>query len=594
MKRKILFFALALMISASALHSRTYEPPINFFFIVHMEPLSWGMPLAERTQWLQEIIDIFNSYQYPLKLTILMNGDVAESLLVSGDSAIYRQWEREGHELGAHAHSIARDGAGRWYEVTNTGRYGMPQYNYQSTWLTWHDCDFYVDQLTQNKHTICAMNFMCSDEGDLALEFGYEVTAGNRSEKCLDYTGHLARHPMRPGKDNHHGHELLEDLTAPNLALDHYAQIGNELAHGYNCLEAQMEIAAQRCYADWLAAEQANQDSIDNYVWTFGVLTHDYLLNDYYLEQITAWCDFLDENYLGHYTSNGNLIARNNTAWGIAQEYYQWETEHPGWSSYSLIKEMPENLKINEVMYKPANIQADYEWLEIYNPTDITYDLTNWKIRGAVYDVYWHFPSGSIAPGQYIVVANNGQAFYNTYGFYPEYESEGNTPALNMIVTGNLEFHEISDAVILCDTTPYTPVTEVNWTDVYSWGTAWHAGFCDTVITPAGHTIGRNSNSMDTDEMTDWFDNGTTSAPTPHARNYPGFQDLRINIVDNDILLIWFPSATATSYKVYRSIQPYFNVSSMTPIAEVTQPQYIDPGAASQNKYFYKVVYVLR
>lgn len=71
---------------------------------------------------------------------------------------------------------------------------------------------------------------------------------------------------------------------------------------------------------------------------------------------------------------------------------------------------------INEIMYNPAVSEASF--VELYNRSTSTFDLTGWRLNGADFT----FPAGSIMnPGQYLVLAKNRGVFINTYTNVPVY-----------------------------------------------------------------------------------------------------------------------------------------------------------------------------
>jgi len=72
----------------------------------------------------------------------------------------------------------------------------------------------------------------------------------------------------------------------------------------------------------------------------------------------------------------------------------------------------------------------------------------------------------------------------------------------------------------------------------------------------------------------------------------PVVDDLTITVQGDDICLQWSPFTFVTSYNIYRSETPYFDITVMTPIASVTDPLYIDQNAVLQTQYFYKVTCV--
>jgi len=45
--------------------------------------------------------------------------------------------------------------------------------------------------------------------------------------------------------------------------------------------------------------------------------------------------DWLDANFVGKTTPQGDVIARYATATEVAELFYRWEAEHPGMSSFS-------------------------------------------------------------------------------------------------------------------------------------------------------------------------------------------------------------------------------------------------------------------
>lgn len=78
----------------------------------------------------------------------------------------------------------------------------------------------------------------------------------------------------------------------------------------------------------------------------------------------------------------------------------------------------PQNsLVINEIMYNPAvtgtQIEGDYEFIEIYNNGNSTVNLTGLQFSMGI---HYTFPSGSLAPGQYLMLAGNASTYQQRYG----------------------------------------------------------------------------------------------------------------------------------------------------------------------------------
>ncbi len=95
---------------------------------------------------------------------------------------------------------------------------------------------------------------------------------------------------------------------------------------------------------------------------------------------------------------------------------------------------------INEVMYNPDD--GGTEWIELYNPNSFLVDISGWYIsddpspyspgrEGAC-----RFPENTfISEKSYLIIAENGSAFYREYGFYPDFEIEdSNENVRNLVI----------------------------------------------------------------------------------------------------------------------------------------------------------------
>ncbi len=68
-------------------------------------------------------------------------------------------------------------------------------------------------------------------------------------------------------------------------------------------------------------------------------------------------------------------------------------------------------------------------------------------------------------------------------------------------------------------------------------------------------------------------------------------EDLVISVENDDVRLYWSAISPAEIYYIYRSQQPYFDVSGMNPIANVNDNEFIDYGAVSDGEWFYIVTW---
>ncbi len=117
---------------------------------------------------------------------------------------------------------------------------------------------------------------------------------------------------------------------------------------------------------------------------------------------------------------------------------------------------VPDGLVINELMYNPevslAEIEGDYEFIEIYNNGNSIIDLTGVQLSMGI---HYTFSSGTIAPGEYLVLAGNTIKFQERYGFMPYDEFAGG------IDNGG-------EKIILADTYGFI-LDEVSYNDILPW-----------------------------------------------------------------------------------------------------------------------------
>ena len=68
---------------------------------------------------------------------------------------------------------------------------------------------------------------------------------------------------------------------------------------------------------------------------------------------------------------------------------------------------------INEVMYRPAGNDTNYEWIELYNPTDADINITGWKLSGTIGGDT--ILNGTINAKNFVIVAKNVTLFKERY-----------------------------------------------------------------------------------------------------------------------------------------------------------------------------------
>jgi hypothetical protein len=167
-------------------------------------------------------------------------------------------------------------------------------------------------------------------------------------------------------------------------------------------------------------------------------------------------------------------------------------------------------LLISEVLYDPLGDEPDGEWIEIYNASASTIDLSTYKVgdeeASGGSEGMLQFPAGaSMNPGQVIVVANKATAFFSAWGFNPDYEmvdSDGAVPDMSSYTawsSGSITLSNSGDEVLILDGSDAI-------VDAMSYGNK------TTFLNPAapdvseGHSLERSPANEDTDTADDWID----------------------------------------------------------------------------------------
>ena len=176
-----------------------------------------------------------------------------------------------------------------------------------------------------------------------------------------------------------------------------------------------------------------------------------------------------------------------------------------------------QNLLISEVFYDTPGTDSDEEWIEIYNPTASSVDLSNYKIgdeeaSGGTEGMY-RFPAGaSIAAGQKITVALKATGFFALYGFNPTYEVIDTSPSVpNMSVysawsSGTISLANTGDEMLLLNGSDAA-------VDVVTFEAGSYSGVTPHSGVAVGHSIERSPANQDTNNCnTDFVDRPT---PTP-------------------------------------------------------------------------------
>jgi beta-lactamase superfamily II metal-dependent hydrolase len=147
----------------------------------------------------------------------------------------------------------------------------------------------------------------------------------------------------------------------------------------------------------------------------------------------------------------------------------------------------------SEIYYDTIGTDSIEEWIELYNNTPATVDISGWTITdnngtGASVTI----PSGStIRPGTYFTIAVDSAGFNALYGF--DADAYGSIPALN----------NSGDALLLYDGTGAV-VDAVAWEGGATAGVPTGWGSTTDPWAGTGNTIVRTDSTVDTDTYADW------------------------------------------------------------------------------------------
>ena len=116
------------------------------------------------------------------------------------------------------------------------------------------------------------------------------------------------------------------------------------------------------------------------------------------------------------------------------------------------------NLVITEIMYNPPEVGTDsLEFIEIYNNDNVAVDLTDYHFSSGVEFI---FPSMSMNPGDYVVVAVNPTAMQNTFGVTALPTISGGLNNTGELLELQDNFDNIVDFVTYADYTPWDSLAD--------------------------------------------------------------------------------------------------------------------------------------
>lgn len=112
-----------------------------------------------------------------------------------------------------------------------------------------------------------------------------------------------------------------------------------------------------------------------------------------------------------------------------------------------------DNIVINELMYHPASDLDNDDYIELYNPTGNTIDISGWCFTAGITGC---FANGTTIPaGQYVIAAKNIAQAQTTYGVTAVLEYVGNLSNSGETITLNDNLNAVVDTLTYSDHSPW-------------------------------------------------------------------------------------------------------------------------------------------
>jgi hypothetical protein len=210
-----------------------------------------------------------------------------------------------------------------------------------------------------------------------------------------------------------------------------------------------------------------------------------------------------------------------------ANDFYAFTTNTPGTNNSTI---SIGDIVINELMYDPISGNDDDQYIELYNKGTNTINLSGWQFTSGV---TFTFPSVTIAPNGYLVVARN---MTNLFAKYPNLNTGNTVGNYSGKLSHNGELVTLSMPQTLYTNTPIlVEEDQVTYGTGGRWG-EWSSGGGSSLelIDPhSNHRLAANWADSDETQKSSWVDIETTGV-LDNGINYDstGIQYAQIGILD--------------------------------------------------------------
>ncbi len=209
-----------------------------------------------------------------------------------------------------------------------------------------------------------------------------------------------------------------------------------------------------------------------------------------------------------------------------ANDFYAFTTNTPGTNNSAIVIG---DIVINELMYDPISGNDDDQYIELYNQGTNTIDMTGWQFTSGV---TFTFPSVTIAPNNYLVIARN---LTNLFAKYPNLNSANTVGNYTGKLSHNGELLTLSMPQTLYATnTIYVEEDEVTYGTGGRWG-EWSSGGGSSLelIDPhANHRLAANWADSDETQKSVWTNIACTGVLDNGANYDPSIDYAQIGLLD--------------------------------------------------------------
>lgn len=139
---------------------------------------------------------------------------------------------------------------------------------------------------------------------------------------------------------------------------------------------------------------------------------------------------------------------------------------------------------INEINYHSDSTRQSGDWIELYNPSETSYDLTDWYLRDSDFYHGFKFATGTLIPAHgYLVIAEDPDLFQNQY------------PGVSFYGPLGFSLNNKGESITLFDRNDDT-VSTVSYSDTVSW-----------LLTAdgIGRSLERKAGSTNLNDPANWF-----------------------------------------------------------------------------------------